>query len=459
MRALVWVVVVVTIAASARADDLRTAEQLAWKKRFGEAEAMYRRILQRQPQSQAARLGLARVVMWQGRYAEAIELFERVEGIDALEGKATAEYWSGDLRGAARDFRRVLERDSRREFARRSLAEIEATARPWQRIDFYGTQDDQPLDGVRSDATATFFSDPLTRWSVTAGAYRLDAGRIGRGSGPYARVANETRWRDFTFGGSVGVFTFPDGVRRPIGSASVRHRSLTLRVDHREEIASATALRTHAASTMTALRWDRDRDWIGAAEVSHRRYFDGNAQRAAVAYAVVPLTWSGGRFGRRTTEPDSGSRSTTMWLGGSIAFRDTDQSRFRITAVSATREQNYFRYQYRGEYDPYWTPDDLREARVVLAVERRIARGTLKLHADAGYARDRGRAFGPDVGPGPFPASSFTFAFDRAYHPWRAGITADFAIARSYRIEAGIERGATVDYRSTSFHAALVRRR
>ena len=49
-----------------------------------------------------------------------------------------------------------------------------------------------------------------------------------------------------TFGGSAGLFTFPDGARRPIGSVMVRHRALTFRVDHREEIASATALRTEA---------------------------------------------------------------------------------------------------------------------------------------------------------------------------------------------------------------------
>jgi hypothetical protein len=118
-----------------------------------------------------------------------------------------------------------------------------------------------------------------------------------------------------------------------------------------------------------------------------------------------------------------------------------------------------FRYQYRGEYDPYWSPDDLVEGRVVMALERRASRGGVKLHADGGYARDRGRAFGPDTGPGPFPASTFTFAFNRTYHPWRAGLSADFTLSPQWRIEAGVERGVTVDYRSTSVHAALVRRR
>jgi hypothetical protein len=130
-----------------------------------------------------------------------------------------------------------------------------------------------------------------------------------------------------------------------------------------------------------------------------------------------------------------------------------------MTAVSSTFDAGFFRYQYRGEYDPYWSPDDLLEGRLVAAVERRMSRGGVKVHADGGYARDRGRAFGPDAGPGPFPESTFTFAFDRTYRPWRAGIAADLALVSHWRIEAGVERSVTVDYRSTTVHAALVRRR
>lgn len=431
------------LAVAALADDLRTAQQLAWDKRFAESEAMYRRLLASDPHSNAAKLGLARVVMWQGRYAEAIALFDALEGADALEGKATAEYWSGDLRRAARDFRRVLALEPNREFSRTSLREIESTARPSERVTIDSIRDDQPLDAVRVEVASTFFSDPLTRWSVIGGAYRLDAGRIGEADGQYVAVENETRAGPWTFGGSAGVFAFPDGVRRPVGSVSVRRGALALRVDHREEIASATSLRTHATATTATLRWSHDGNWIGAAELSHRRYFDGNRGHAAVAYAVVPLRRGG----------------WTLWGGGSAAMRDTESSRFRMTAISSTLDQGFFRYQYRGEYDPYWSPDDLLEARVVAAIERRMSRGGVKIHADAGYARDRGRAFGPDAGPGPFPASTFTFAFDRTYRPWRAGLTADVALAPQWRIEAGITRGVTVDYRSTAIHAALVRRR
>ncbi|HEX6640687.1 MAG TPA: hypothetical protein VF215_06215 [Thermoanaerobaculia bacterium] len=433
------VLLVMLCGAAAFADDLQRANELAWAKHFAEAEALYRTL----PPSREVTLALARVVMWQGRYREAIALFDRVDGVDAIEGRATAEYWSGDLRRAARDFRRVLALAPDRAFARTSLAEIESLASPSQRMSFFGTHDDQPLDAIRGELAATFFSDPLTRWTIVAGGYALDAGRIGDANGELVRVENQTVAGAWTFGGSIGVLAFPDGARRPIGSISVRRRQLELRVDRREEFASATALRTHASSTTTTLRWNHERNWIAAAEVSHRQYFDDNRARSVLAYAVYP--WHRDAW--------------TLWTGGSATWRDTDESRFRITATSSTLEQNFFRYAYRGEYDPYWTPDDLREARAVVALERTFARGTFKIQGDAGIAHDRGRAFGPDAGPGPFPANPFTFAFDRDYHPWRAGISAAFDIAPQLRIETGVERSVTVDYRATSFYAALVRRR
>ena len=429
-----------SVALSAFADDLQRANELAWGKRFAEAEAMYRRL----PPTPEVRLGLARVVMWQGRYAEAIALFERLEGVEALEGKATAQYWSGDLRSAARNFRRVLELDPNRATARQSLNEILATARPSQRITVDGTHDDQPLDLIRAEAAAEFFSDPQTRWTVSAGRYRVEAERFGRTSGgDFASLGGEATWRGFTTAAALGVFTFPDGVRQAVGSASVRRRSLTLRVERRPELASATALTTHAASTTTALRWDHDGRWLGAAEVSHRRYHDANTGSAAVAWAVVPIRRNG----------------WTLWGGASFAARDTSESRFRVTAISSTREQTLFRYRYRGEYDPYWTPQNLLELRAVAAVERRWNRGTVKLQADGGWARDRGVAFGPDIGPAPFPSAVTASGFDRSYRPWRATLTGDLRVARDFRVQVGVERSVTVDYRANSFYAALVRRR
>lgn len=436
----ILVLVLVWCAATAVADDLSRAEQLAWNRQFAEAEALYRTL----PPSRRAQLGLARVVMWSGRYAEAVTRFNELlrassNDVDALEGRATAEYWSGDFRSARRDFRRVLELDPKREFAQRSLSEIAATTRPSQRIAVGGVRDDQPLDISRGEISATFFSDPLSRWTASIGATHFDAAALGTRQANHVRLENETRWRDFVLDASAGAFD-----ESFIGHAGVRWRQFGVSVRRQEEVASATSLRNKAFSTIATVRWSREGDWIAAAEASARRYSDDNSGHAVVAYAVAPVLKRG---------------AWTVWAGGSAAARDTEETRFRPTAISSVREGSFFRYSYRGEYDPYWTPDDLLEARAVVAVERELGRGRIKLHADGGVARDRGRAFGPDAGNAPFPLQVITFPFDRSYSPYRFGITTDLAITPVYRFEAGAERSITVDYRSTTFHAAVVRRR
>ena len=433
-------------AAAAPADDLERARQLAWSKDFAASEALYLQILERDPGSRDAQLGLARVILWQGRYDEAIRRFTAIQPQDAdtLEGRALASYWRGDLRTAARTFEQVLARDANREQSRQSLAEIQALARPEQRMTVRFIEDDQPLDRLHVEAEATHFSDPLTRWSVLAGGYAMDAGRVGQSEGGFVVVGNQTSWRGIELRGGLGLFTYPDGVRRPIGHLGLRRGSLELRIEQQEALASASSLRTHASALTTTLRWSRERNWISALEVSHRSWFDENETVAAVAYGVAPLVKRGG---------------LTVWGGASLAARDSSEPRFDIAAVSSSREGEGFRYTWRGEYDPYWAPREQFEALLVAAVEYRRDRGGVKLHADAGVAQDQGRAFGPDTGTTPLPTSSYAFEFDRRYDPHRFGITLDREIVAGYRLEAAAERSATVDYHSTSFYVSLVRRR
>jgi hypothetical protein len=383
----------------------------------------------------------ATVLLNQARYAEAIALFDEVLRVnpndaDALEGRGKAYYWSGDWRRAVRDFRRVSDRP----YARQALSDIASTMRPSQQIAIDVLRDDQPLDVARGETSATFFSDPLTRWTVAAATSHFDGDRRGTHDKPSVRIDNDTKFAGFSLGATLGVF---DG--RPIGGLRAAYRELSLRIDRREEVAAATSLGVHAFSTTAALRWSRERErLLAAAEVSHRRYFDDNDGHALVAYAITP--WRRGAW--------------TLWSGASVAARDTSETRFATTAVSSTFDpQGFFRYQFRGEYDPYWTPDDLREVRAVVAIERTFSRGRVKVSADGGFAQDRGRAFGPDSGLAPLPARIETYAFDRSYRPYRAGLSLDLAIARGLRFEVGFEHGATVDYRSNSLHAALVRRR
>ena len=105
-------VVGVPVAAQAAEDPYHLPETLAAARRFDEAEAEYRRELRERPQDWRLRLGLARVILWDGRYREADHEFaallaERPSDPNALLGYAQAAYWNGDFR------RRLLQLSNR----------------------------------------------------------------------------------------------------------------------------------------------------------------------------------------------------------------------------------------------------------------------------------------------------------------------------------------------------------
>src|SRR5581483_2818051 len=148
---------------------IEQAQRLAWQKEFAAAEKLYRQALKSDPDSRGARFGLAQVLLWEGHYREARSMFLSLHGADAAEGAATAAYWQGDFRTAEREFAALPKSD----FARRSLTEIRSASEGDVRIAVDGVDDNQPYRAWRSSVTASTFSDPLTRWDVTAGGYGM----------------------------------------------------------------------------------------------------------------------------------------------------------------------------------------------------------------------------------------------------------------------------------------------
>src|ERR1043165_8940557 len=126
---------VALIALSAQAapidEQLRAAQQLAWQKRFSDAERIYREVLARAPRSRAAALGLGQVLLWEQRYADAADVYRRLlPDAEARKGLATAEYWAGDFRSALHDFALVNDAD-----ARKAIADIKAASAPLAGVD------------------------------------------------------------------------------------------------------------------------------------------------------------------------------------------------------------------------------------------------------------------------------------------------------------------------------------
>lgn len=399
-------------------DDLRAAEQLAWQKDFAPAEARYRAVLARSPRSRAASLGLGQVLLWEQRYADAAAIYRGLlrdapADVDARKGLATAEYWSGDFRAAQRDYAAVLRARPHDAEASRAVAEIASASAPLVASDDEAVSDDQPLRRARVGVAYTFFSDPLTTWTATAGSYLLHARAADGGSAtaPFASLGGSTafasaRWRA---SGTLRLFRFPDGEAKALGGVSLAHdwRGMTLRfdVDRHELLYTASAIGSHPSETVTTFAWRRDRDRFASAAALHAiRYFDGNAGRAADTYHLVRVA--------------NGARRS-LSVGGAVSYRDTDESRLRFIGA----EQRY---------DPYWTPEQLLEGRGVAVAAVNAGRAAIALHADGGWARDR------DLGA------------RRTFHPWRVSADVSFPLTGVFRASAGIERQSTVFYRADS---------
>ena len=438
---VVMVVVLLGAASSVFAEDreaLDRAQKLAWSKHFAEAERIYRDVLQSTPDSREASLGLARVLLWEGRYRDARERFLT---LGDREGAATAAYWQGDFRTAAREFRMI---DST--FARDSLNAIEQASRGSDRVALDYDDDNQPLHSLRAMVSSSFFSDPLTRWDVSAGNHSISAPRFdAHRQLPFAAVQNETTlpWQRLTITTFAGAQRHPDGSTRPTGGLTLRYRtssasSLSGTIDHRELLTNDTALHTHPSITRLLVTWTRyaDNSWFAGLTTGSLRYFDHNSGHYTEGYALVPL-------------------QRGFFAGASGAIRDTADNRFYVDAISGTRAGDAFQYGYRGSFTPYWTPKHLREVRAIVM----FTRGRWKAQVERGIAHDDATAFGPLTGSSPLPANIFAFQYRRTSHPSRGMITYAMPIRAAYRFECTIERTTTAFYAANEIHASLVRRR
>jgi len=432
------------------AQILEQARQLAWQKQFAAAEKLYRQVLRTDPASRDAKLGLGQVLLWEGRYREARQLFKTLPGAEAAEGAATAAYWQGDYRTAAREFAAIPDR----KFARQSLADIRAATEGDVRAAIEGVDDNQPYRAWRSSATASMFSDPLTRWDVTAGGYSVH--NIDRGvtrNEPFVMVTNALvlPWQRLTITSTIGALEYPDATTRPTGGIKLDRKvsgnsTVTIAADHRELLTNATAIDTHPSVTTLSAAWTRyvSRGWLAGVEAGHNRYFDRNDGSYIQGYALWPV-FKGD--------------ATTIRAGGSAAVRNTNETRFALDAVSSTLTGDFFSYSYRGSYRGYWTPIDFREARAILSVAKTIENAELKAQIEGGVGHDEARAFGPFAGTSPLPSNIFSFDFHRTFHPYRVAAGVSLPIATAYRLQVDLERSVTVFYAANAIRASLVRHR
>lgn len=437
--------------ARAAEDPHAVAERLSAERRFEEAAAVYRAALVRQPGEWRLRLGLARTTLWQGRYAEADRHFagllsERPGDAAALTGYAQAAYWSGDFRRARQRYRRLLALHPADAEAQRVLGDLEVLTAPRYEVTAGHRDDSQPFRLSTAQTVASYFSDPLTRWDLRLGGGRADGGEESIASIGAAVSVGLPRLRT-TVDARAERFRFPDGEAANIGALSFTtslpgKSAIVVSIDRSPLLGTATAAASHPTATHYSLSWRRDPSerWLSAASVSRVDFFDGNEGRSADAWALAPVYTRG---------------SLNLRAGLSAAWRDTEDDRFRFTRFSSRQlAADRWEYTFSGVYDPYWTPHDLREGRLIVTAET----PRLKVQADGGYARDRAVGFGPRSGPTPSPLFIFPHVLERSFRPWRAGAELKLPLTRRVVLRARYRHDVTAFYRANEIEATLAGR-
>jgi tetratricopeptide (TPR) repeat protein len=397
---------------------------LAAEKNWAEAESAARASIDSCPESSDARRTLGQVLLWTGRYDEARKTFAALLGrngddVESRVGLAQAAYWSGDYRLALREFERILRQQPARAEAQRAVAEIRSASRPGYTASLGGIDDDQPYRSTTADITAHVFSDPLTKWQLGLGTTRLHALGITRDVHEVSG-GGETLLPSAAIGvrASLRWMRFPDDRSEVLPLVSIERRfgrsRAAISLQRRELLRAGAALHSHPFVDAFAIRWSREEPdaMQFSAGAESLRYFDGNRGTSADGYVLAPF----GRF----------------LFGASTAYRNTHEPRFRADT---------------GEYDPYWTPHDLREVRAIAAAQIRSAGATFDLHLDGGIARDRVLYFAAGAP-----------SYERTFHPWHASLAVTAPPIAQMTFRFSVERISTVFYTANEIHASVAGR-
>lgn len=442
-------------AVPAEEEMLHRAEELAWSRQFAMSEKIYRDALERFGPSRRQQLGLGRALLWQGDYDAARREFvqllvQQPADPDALEGLAQAAYWSGDYRQAQRVFEQLTGVIPDHAVALKSLHEIASASRPLAQARLSYLHDDQPYAILGSDLSVVLSSDPLTRWTAELKTSRLEDQSAGIEEQSWSAGGKSTfripRWSMEVDAGARMV-SFPDDEQRLLGHLSVSYEprkfwNTAVSWEQRELLSTATSLDSSVYVTTRAFNVGYEGAWSSSATARQLRYSDGNSGESADIWGLVPLI-------RRN--------ESSISAGVSVAWKDTRDNRFQFTRAESSPVGDVFHYRFRGVYDPYWTPHELLDARIVLAgVLKAPADTWVRFHLDGGWARDQAITFAPPVGSTPLPQFTFPFLFAREFHPWFAEAEITIPIGAT-RLKAAYRHRVTVFYSADEYQASLVR--
>jgi tetratricopeptide (TPR) repeat protein len=434
-----------------------------WAKDQRAAGAVYAAALALHPDDAELRLEYGRFLIETGASSRAAGVLEplvvgegdstRIRSGQVAQARTllgTAAYWRGDYTAARREFATALRLDSTVVDARRQLAEIETAAASWVRLRADLWDDDQPLRSASAGLEGGWFANPLTPLGIRAWStvFDLDGASesVTIAEASIATYLPAARLDVAARGGvlqrSFGTSTDWTG-RFTLGARLPR----TMRVDAAYERAPYTnTVRSLARAIMVqtidgTVHWGTPRGWMAEAAGRREIYPDDNHVSTGFGWILAPLA-SG----------DGG----TLHLGYGFTARSAESSRFAPRGdAEILLPPGQAPATVPGEYDPYYTPRNLR-VHSALATVRLEPNERWTLDASGRYAisaHDDAPVLVVLAAP-PTTIVSRGF-YRRSFKPWSAAGAVDWAATRAFRVGLGVEHGREAYYAYTTGRVQL----
>jgi len=449
--------------ADAHPDDAGSARFAAlmayWAKDRSSADSIYARALARHPDDGALRLEYARFLIETSARARARVILAPMVATDSVSYPpaqvarartllGTADYWSGAVTGARREFATALRLDTSVTDARRALTEIETAAAAWVRIGSAFWNDDQPLRHASFDAEAGWYPNPLTPLVIRAASTVFD-GDASRENVSSAEAALTTylpsAHLDLGLGAGVLQRSFADAndwtARAALGVRLPHLITLQTRFERAPYTHTVRSLEQPVMVDLLegGVRWGAPRGWLGEVLARREGYPDDNAVSTAYAWVLAPLV-------RHAV--------VTVQAGYSFAAQSAEESRF-VPRENVNVPPGQGVVSVPGEYNPYYTPRNLR-AHSALVSASVHPKGRWSVSGDGRYAlsaRDEAPVLVAVATP-PNVTVSRGF-YDRSFTPWNVRGSIEFAATESLRIGVGAEGGRSAYYSFTSARVGL----
>jgi hypothetical protein len=356
---------------------------------------------------------------------------------DAAALLGTLAWWTGDLAGAERWFRRAAAGVPGHGGARSGLAELRGATAGVVHLTSTLAADDQPRRGHEAGLDARIHVAPAWQLHAAAASTRAAGAAVAAGSAglrgmlwparlELGTAAGGARLRSARGGTqAAGTWDATAAFRLP---AQTRARATHARLHYTATLASLDTLLLH---DRTAIALERDvAGWGGAVVLRTDRFPDGNTVTAAYAWLLAPLA-PGIRTGAALAHAD--------------AARSTWQPRAAVPLPAGVTVP--------GRYAPYYTPAAVRTASVL--AELAVARGEWHAQLNGAWA-PRARERAPVLIATEGGAAALYF-YDRRFSPHSARLLLQGPLAGGWTLRLTGERQATAYYRANHGMVTLTR--